>query len=138
MDKKFYKFVQMKYLITLVLIMSMKFALAFDVIDDVVATFKSGNAKEVAKYFSTTVELSILDKEDIYSSNQATLILKDFFAKYPATSTSIIHKVTSNPNFKFGVILYSTSKGKYRISFELKSNSNSFILSQIRIEENKG
>ncbi|MFC5282131.1 DUF4783 domain-containing protein [Pedobacter alpinus] len=112
--------------------------MASDVIDDVATTFKNGDAKQVAKYFSTTVELSILEKEDIYSSSQATLILKDFFAKHPSLSTKIIHKVTSNPNFKFGVILYTTSKGNFRISFEFKNNSDNFILSQIRIEENKG
>lgn len=128
----------MKYIITLCLVLLIKSTMAFDIIDDVAASFKSGNAKEVAKYFSSTVELSILDKDDIYSSNQSTLILKDFFAKHPPLSSKIIHKVTSNPNFKFGVILLSTSKGNFRISFELKNDSGSFILSQIRIEENKG
>ena len=127
----------MKYAYTLFFLVFIKSAFAFDIIDDVSATFKSGDAKAVAKYFSTTVELSVVDQEDIYSNAQATFILKDFFAKHPPIGIKIIHKVTSNPNYKFGVILLTTSNANYRVSFELKSNASKFMLSQIRIEENK-
>lgn len=127
----------MKYAYTLFFLIMVKSTFAFDIIDDVAATFKSGDVKEIAKYFSSTVELSIIDKEDIYSSNQAGYILKDFFAKHPPISTKIIHKVTSNSSYKFGVILLITTNANYRVSFELKSNSSKFLLSQIRIEENK-
>lgn len=127
----------MKYTYTLVFLLFIKSAFAFDVIDDMATIFKSGDAKRIAEYFSTTVELSVIDKEDVYSANQATYILKDFFAKHPPISTKVIHKVTSNPNYKFGVILLTTSNANYRVSFELKNNSSKFQLSQIRIEENK-
>ncbi len=127
----------MKYAYTLVFLLFIKSAFAFDIIDDMANTFKTGNANEIAKYFSTMVELSVVDQEDIYSSKQATFILKDFFAKHPPISAKVIHKVTSNPNYKFGVILLTTSNANYRVSFELKSNSSKFQLSQIRIEENK-
>ena len=127
----------MRYAYTLFFLLFIKSAFAFDVIDDMSVIFKSGDAKEISKYFSTTVELSVIDKEDIYSSNQATFILKDFFAKHPPISAKVIHKVTSNPNYKFGVILLTTSNANYRVSFELKTNSSKFQLSQIRIEENK-
>ncbi|NJK98710.1 MAG: DUF4783 domain-containing protein [Bacteroidales bacterium] len=36
-----------------------------DVPDGIVAAFKTGNAKELAKFFNTTIELVILDKEGI-------------------------------------------------------------------------
>jgi len=127
----------MKYAYTLFFLIFVKSVFAFDIIDDVASTFKNGNANDIAKYFSTTVELAIIDQEDIYSSNQATFILKDFFAKHPPISAKVIHKVTSNPNYKFGVILLTTTNANYRISIELKSNANKFQLSQIRIEENK-
>ncbi len=127
----------MKYTFTLLFLIFIKSAFAFDVIDDVTAFFKKGDTKEIAKYFPSTVELSILEQEDIYSSNQAVFILKDFFAKHPPISAKIIHKVTSNPNYKFGVILLTTSNANYRVSFELKSNSSKFLISQIRIGENK-
>lgn len=127
----------MRYIFTILLLLSLKSAFSFDVIDDVAAAVKSGDAKNVAKFFSTTVELSVNDQEDIYSAAQATFILKDFFAKHAPIGTKIVHKVVSNPNYKFGVILLTTSDAKYRISFELKMNASKFILTQMRIEENK-
>ena len=127
----------MKLTFTIVVLLMVKSAFAFDIIDDVALTFKSGQVKEIAKHFGSTVELSIGDKDDIYSSNQAGFILRDFFAKHPPISAKVIHKVTSNSSYKFGVILLVTSNANYRISFELKSNSSKFLLSQIRIEENK-
>ncbi len=127
----------MKYSITLLFILFFKFSFALDVIDDVSKSFKSGDAKEVSKYFSSTVELAVLDEEDIYSSNQAELILKDFLAKHPPVNIKIIHKVVSNSNYKFGVIIFNSTKGIFRISFELKNTGGSFNITQIRIEENK-
>ncbi len=128
----------MRYVLTLCFLLFMKLALAFDIIDDVATTFKSGDATAVGKYFSSTVELAIDNQERIYSSNQATLILKGFFTKHSPLSSKIIHKVASNKSYKFGVMLLTTSSGRYRISFELKEVSGKFIISQIRIEENKG
>lgn len=127
----------MKYIFTLSIILSVKAAIAFDVIDDVAVAFKSGNSKELLKYFSSTVELNILNKEDIYSSTQAELILKDFFQKNQTSEAKVIHKVVSNANYKFGVLLLYTNKGVYRVSYELKNNPGKFLVTQIRIEENK-
>lgn len=122
---------------TLFLLFLFQFAVPYDVIDDVSASFKSANVKEISKYFSSTVELAVLNDEDIYSANQAELILKDFFAKHPPLSMKIIHKVVSNANYKFGVIILTSTKGIFRISFEFKSVGESFNITQIRIEENK-
>lgn len=121
----------------LFLLLIFQLSLSFDVIDNVSASFKSANVKEISKYFSSTVELAVLNDEDIYSANQAELILKDFLAKHPPLSTKIIHKVVSNANFKFGVIILNSTKGIFRISFEFKSAGDSFRITQIRIEENK-
>ncbi|HET8829002.1 MAG TPA: DUF4783 domain-containing protein [Pelobium sp.] len=127
----------MKYTFTLLFVFFIKSAFCFDVIDDVATMFKKGDAKGIAAYFSSMVELSISDKEDVYSSTQAMFILKDFFAKNPPIGAKTIHKVTTNPNYKFGVILLTTTNANYRVSVELKSNETKFLISQIRIGENK-
>ena len=129
--------IKMKIAFTLLFFLVAKATLAFDVIDDVSVYFKTGNVKELSKYFSSTVELSILNKEEVYSANQAELILKDFFIKHPPVGVKVIHRVVSNANYKFGVIILSTSKGNFRVSFELKNTAGGFNITQIRIEENK-
>lgn len=127
----------MKLAFTCLMLLIANATFAYDVIDDVSGYFKSGNVNELSKYFSTTVELSILDKEEVYSANQAQLILKDFFVKHPPQGAKVIHRVVSNVNYKFGVIILNSAKGNYRVSFELKNTAGGFNITQIRIEENK-
>ena len=123
----------MKYLVTITLVFLFKLSFAFDIIDDVSIALKSGNSKD----FSSTVEMKILNEEEIYSSTQAEMILKDFFAKNQPSGAKVIHKVVSNANYKFGVIILTTAKGEFRVSYELKNNSGKFLITQIRIEANK-
>jgi hypothetical protein len=133
-----YKSHKMRIAFTLLFFLIAKATLAFDVIDDVSIFFKTSNVKELSKYLSSTVELSILGSEEVYSASQAELILKDFFVKHPLVGVKVIHKVVSNANYKFGVIILNSTKGSFRVSFELKNAVGGFNITQIRIEENKG
>ena len=108
-----------------------------DIIEEIAAHMKNGDVKSLSNYFASTVELSILNQEDIYSNVQAGIILKDFFQKNPPKSSQVVHKVNSNANYKLGVILLNTSKNIFRVSYELKAVSGKFMIAQIRIEENK-
>ena len=50
-----------------------------DILEELAAQFKVGNTKDIAKNFAPSVELLIIDQEDVYSKAQAEQILKDFF-----------------------------------------------------------
>lgn len=108
-----------------------------DIIDDLSSYFKASNAKEVAKNFASTIELIIIDEEDVYSKAQGEQILKDFFTKHPPVKTSIFHKINTNPNYRFGVIMLSTSKEIFRVSVTMKKLNNSFLITELRIEPAK-
>ena len=127
----------MKFTISFLFIFLARIFSASDIIDDVASSFKDGNASEISKYFSSNVGITVLEKEGTYSVSQSQLILKDFFAKHPPINVKIIHKVLSNPEYKLGVILYHSTKGIFRISFDLKKTGGNFNITQIRIEENK-
>jgi len=108
-----------------------------DIIDDLSSYFKSGNAKEIAKNFASTIELIIIDEEDVYSKAQGEQILKDFFNKHQPVKTSIFHKINNNQNYRFGVILVSTSKETFRVSVTMKKFNNAFLITELRIEQSK-
>jgi len=114
-------------------------AVQADIIDDLAAQFKIGNAKEIAKDFSSSVELIIIDQEDVYSKAQSEQILKDFFIKNPPSKTTIIHRLSNNPNFRLGIISLQTKNGKFRvtITMNLKKQSNTFLITELRIEPDK-
>lgn len=109
-----------------------------DIIEQLAVNFKAGNSKEIAKSFSTSIELIILDQEDVYSKVQAEQIIKDFFIKNPPTKVTILHQLNNVP-FKLGILSMVTKEGKFRvtISMALKKPSNTFLITELRIEADK-
>jgi hypothetical protein len=96
--------------------------------------FRTGNSKELVKFFNTSIELVILEKEDVYTETQAERIISDFFAKYPPKSFIILHqggKETSQ--YAIGDLI--TSKGVFRVYFLLKTINGNPLIHQLRIEK---
>jgi hypothetical protein len=113
-------------------------ALQADIVDQLAANFRSGNSKEIAKNFSSSIELIIIDQEDVYSKAQAEQILKDFFIKNPPSKVVIVHQLNNAP-FRLGILSMQTKSGKYRvtISMALKKPANTFLITELRIEADK-
>ncbi len=106
-----------------------------DISDDASAAVKTGNAANVAKYFSANVDLKILTKEDVYSKAQAELILKEFFTKNPVKSFAIMHKGTSKNGDQFAIGTYESSAGKkFRTYFLFKKEGAALTIQQLRFE----
>ncbi|MDQ7947834.1 MAG: DUF4783 domain-containing protein [Pedobacter sp.] len=109
-----------------------------DIIDDLAAQFRAGNAKEIAKNFASSVELIIIDQEDVYSKAQSEQILKDFFVKNPPGKISIIHRLSTSQNYRLGIFSLSTKNGKFRVTVTLnKKPGNIFLITELRIEQDK-
>lgn len=124
-------------LVCLLLLASVAQAQSKDVIDAMAGYFRSADAKELSKQFESAVEISIFTEEDTYSKAQAEQILRDFFSKNKPVLVKIIHRLTSNPNYKLAVLSLNTVKDKFRISISLNSNGEQFLIKQIRIEYDK-
>ncbi|WP_423146299.1 DUF4783 domain-containing protein [Rubrolithibacter danxiaensis] len=108
-----------------------------DIIDELTALFKTGNSKELAHHFDSDVELTVLTEEDVYSKTQAEAVLKDFFLKHPPAGVKIIHRLTSNPNYRFVVFILTTDKGSFRTSISMKNIAGKFLVTEVRIEANE-
>ena len=125
------------YLILLILPLSFVFAGPADIIDKTVELIKQGNVNELAKSFSSTLELTVLDQENVYSNVQAEVILTNFFKNNQPKSVTILHRIASNPNYRFAVLILATNNGAYRISLSLKNVNGRFELNELRIETEK-
>jgi len=114
-------------------------ALQADIIDDLSLQFRTGNSKEIAKHFSSSVELIVIDQEDVYSKAQSEQILKDFFIKNQPSKSTIIHRISSNPNYRYGILSLNTKTGKFRVTITLKLTkaTNNFLISELRIEQDR-
>src|SRR5688572_28218462 len=105
-----------------------------DAANQIADAIRTGNAKEVSKYFGANVDMKILDKEDVYSKAQAELILKDFFAKHAPKTFTVDHNGVSKSGAKFTIGKLVTSAGTYKTYFLLKKEGEKFVIQQFRIE----
>jgi len=108
---------------------------ATDVMKKVSTALQTGNSKELSKYFTETVELELLGKENFYSISQAEILLKDFFEENKPTKFIINHQgIKEVSSFAIGTL--TVRSGNLRVSFFMKTENNQTLIHQLRIEQN--
>ena len=118
-------------------ILSLVRAYAADPIDDVASLIRQRNIHELSKYFAPSVEITLLNEENIYTNVQSELILDKFFTQNKPLSVKILHKVSSNANYQFAVLTLVTDKGTYRVAYTMKGVDGKLMLIELRIETEK-
>ncbi len=123
-----------KFQIVLFALLISPFMSKADSFDDIMAAMKAGQTSGITKYFSSNVELTLLDNEGIYSKAQSEQMLKTFFAQHPPKSVSVQHKGSSAQGAKYAIIIYESSNGKFRTYIFMKDNGNGLQVNEFRIE----
>ena len=100
----------------------------------IAAAIKAGDAKTIGTYFAKSVDLTLNDLEDVYSKDQAIVILGDFFSENNPESFSLKHQGKSKLEDHFYIGDLKTSTQTYRLTFFLKKEDEAFKLKQLRIE----
>jgi hypothetical protein len=108
-------------------------AFAIDIPTGIVSALNKGDASALSSYFSSTIELTIHEKEEIYSRTQAEIILRKFFSENQPTQFSIIHQ-GGKENSKYAIGNLSTNSKSFRVTFLLKTEENRVLIHQLRIE----
>ena len=107
----------------------------FDVLDNIAGAIRSGDSKQISKYFDNNVELTILERESSYSRTQAEMVLKDFFSKNPVQSFDLIHRGTSGEGSAYGIGKMKTSSQTLRVYYYVKQKGNQSVLQEMRFEK---
>lgn len=126
-------FMRRRILVLLLIISSLNvFA---DTFDEVAAAIKNTNIKEISKYFNTSIELTVLENEGVYSKPQAELILRNFFAQNPPVAVTINHRGSSAQGSKYAIATYECSKGKFRAYIFMKDSGSGMMIQELRFEK---
>ncbi|PKQ61461.1 hypothetical protein BZG02_15825 [Labilibaculum filiforme] len=102
---------------------------------ELISAFKQGNSISLSNYFGERIQLTIQDKEAIYSKSQAKQIMAKFFKEFPPTGFTKKH-VGGKPEARYVIGSLSTSQGDFRVNFLLKNDTGKFVVHQLRIEKN--
>lgn len=107
-----------------------------DTLAAVTKAIQKGSSSELGTYFNPTVEIEILEEDNIYSKAQAELLLKDFFNRNKPTSFKINHQGTKGAtSFAIGNLVSST--GSFRVSIFMKTENDKMLIHQFRIERSE-
>ena len=96
--------------------------------------FKTGDAKLIAAYFSPNVDVSMLNKENLYSKSQGEQVLKTFFIEHKSTGFVFVHEGKSN-NMIYYIGTLSTLSNTFRITVNIKVVSGVEQISHLTIEQ---
>ena len=102
-------------------------------IDEVLTALKSGNATQLARYFDTRVDISLPNKSDNFSKNQAEMILKDFFASNEVKNFIVKHK-GENAGSQFCIGLLQTRNGNFRTKLYMKQKGGQQVVQEIAFQ----
>ena len=96
--------------------------------------FKTANAKLIAQYFASNINVSLVGEENLYSKSQAEQVLKTFFLENKPLKFTITHQGKSvKTQYYIGALV--TNKGSYRITVNVKLVSNQELISHLTIEQ---
>jgi hypothetical protein len=101
------------------------------VIDDVKETIKTGSAKEISKFLSQTVDITIDGKVGSYSKAQAEFVLRDFFKAHPPSEFNVLHQGSSKGGQPFAIGQYKSGADTYRVWMNIKSVDKSQLIQEI-------
>jgi len=124
------------YLTSLVLFLLVS-AVNADQIDSIAWLIKQGNSQRLSQLLSPTVEITMDNKEDTYSKRQAIDVITKFFNEHRPVTSKLLHKVNSGSKFLFGVVIYTSTNGIYRIGYTIDITQKSTRIIELRIDAQK-
>ena len=99
----------------------------------VVSAISSSDASALAGHFNSTVEVTVPGEDNSFSDQQATFVMKNFFAKYPVKSVELMHQGNSGATY-YATASTATAKGNFDTNIFLKKIGDSFKVTVIRFE----
>lgn len=124
----------MKHIFTLILSLFLLSSFTLKIgIDDVIGAIKIGNANQMAKFFDSSVEISMPDKSNSYSRSQAEMVLRDFFSTNSVKNFEVIHK-GENAGSQYCIGTLQTKNGIYRTTIFMKQKKDLQVLQELRFE----
>lgn len=106
-------------------------AFAQDIFAPMKDAIKTGNAKEVIKFFNNNVDMNLDGEVANYSKAQAEFVLRDFFKKHPSTDFSIVHTGSSKGGLQFAIGRYTSNADTFDVVIRVKEVAGTHLIHEI-------
>ena len=112
-------------------VLSCPVAYALDSYDEVCNDIRSGDARQLATFFGSSVDLTVANQEDVYSKAQAEFVFRDFFKANPPNEFSITHQGSSKGGQPYAIGQYKSGSDTYRVFMKIKTFGNQLLVHEI-------
>ena len=105
-----------------------------DVFEGAKTALKTGNARDLARYFNANIELNIESENvemDKVNQTQAELILRTFFQKNPAKDFVYVHQGASPEGSKYSTGTYQSGSRAYLVYIVVKQFGGRYMIDRI-------
>jgi hypothetical protein len=96
----------------------------FPQIDQIALSIKNSSSKDLAQFFDSTVEIKLGEIRGDYSKNQAEIVMRDFFKKFPAVSFIVLQQGESAEKILYLIGKYQSKTDSFRILVKGKSKTD--------------
>jgi len=96
----------------------------------------SGDAAALSQYFDDSVEIAILDEEDIYDKDEATAVVKKFFAANKPSAYKQVHQGTSKgKDSQYSIGNLKSGGTSYRVYIYLSVKGDKYTIQEMRVDK---
>lgn len=96
---------------------------------------KKGDASLLASYFNASVDMNLPSHNGIYQKEQASMLIKNFFKKYPPSEFEIKHEGGSKQKSSFQIGRLRSGEMVFRTYILYNSKDGMLQIIELRIEE---
>ncbi|MCF8302535.1 MAG: DUF4783 domain-containing protein [Bacteroidales bacterium] len=96
---------------------------------------RKGDHKQLAEYFTSTVDITLPDNENTYSKTQAEMIMKDFFNHEKPKAFNVNHRGNSNDGSIYCIGTYKSEKNSFRTYLLIVQKEGKHRIQQIKFEK---
>ncbi|MGV3541287.1 MAG: DUF4783 domain-containing protein [Rufibacter sp.] len=105
-----------------------------DIMGGVASAIKSGSSRDLARYFSSKVDVSIDGDNGSYSPSQAEMVLRNFFSKNPPAGFSFDHQGGSEDGQKYAIGKYNHKGGRFNVVVRVKRYGDAYKIDTIEFK----
>lgn len=104
------------------------------VADKVATAMAKGDVAGITAHMVSTVDLAILEDEDMLPRDQVAAKLTAFFKSHPAKGFEVKHKGKSKLDDHYRIGDLKTGNGTFRVTYFMKKGANGMKVKQLRLE----
>jgi len=93
------------------------------------------DAEGLYEYFDESVDLGLPEADQDYGKNQALMVMKDFFKKYPPKEFKLQESGQTSENNMFLIGNYLTGVDSYKLLVMLRKVNEDFFIHKMKFEK---